>query len=385
MTYFIHSLFVLGASRSQTDEAVIACRFFAGFFAGPSLVLIEGTFADIWSAETTNTYYAFLGSASYIGAALGPLICGFVVTARSWRWSQYVVLMVDAAILLFASGMPETYQREIPRREARRRGEKLEQPLAESGVTIGQMLKTTVFDPAAMLVSEPLVMLATVHLLWNWAALFQWFITVPTVLNMVYGWSLQRAGVAFSSAIAGSVLAVVTSVAIEQFLYRRHKRSGSTESFAIELRLIPALIGAPLMPASLFWIGWTAEPQTSPYVPIVGTAVYVYGSLLCVISIVPYLFDAYPPAGTLSALTIAAVMRILFGAAIPLCILQAFTNITGAWALSSLGFVGFALMPAPFALFLFGQRLRERSRFTARVSIHGNMHQHAHTAHKETA
>ena len=203
VTYFIHSLFILGASRSDRIGALLVCRFFAGFFAGPSLVLIEGTFADIWSAETTNTYYAFLGCASYIGAALGPLICGFVVTARNWRWNQYTALMIDAAILLFASGMPETYQREIPRREARRRGEKLEQPLAESGVTIGQMLKTTVFDPAAMLVSEPLVMLATLHLLWNWACLFQWFITVPTVLNMVYGWSLQRAGVAFGSAIIG--------------------------------------------------------------------------------------------------------------------------------------------------------------------------------------
>lgn len=284
--------------------------------------------------------------------------------------------MVDLAILLFASGMPETYQREIPRREARRRGEKLEQPLAESGVTIGQMLKTTVLDPSVMLVSEPLVMLATLHLLWNWAALFQWFITVPTVLNMVYGWTLQRAGVAFTSAIIGSVLAGATSIGIEQFFYRRHKRSGSMKPLAIELRLIPALLGAPLMPASLFWIGWTAEPQTSPYVPIVGTAVYVYGSLLCVISIVPYLFDAYPPAGTLSALTIAAVMRILLGAAIPLCILQAFTNITGAWALSALGFVGFAVAPAPFALFFFGKRLRARSRFSTRLSIHGNSTSH---------
>lgn len=335
-------------------------------------MLIEGTFADMWPAETTNTYYAFLGCASYIGTALGPLICGFAVTARGWRWSQYVALMVDAVVLLFAAGMPETYQREIPRREARQRGEKIEQPLAESGVTIGQMLRTTVVDPLVMLVSEPVIILATLHLLWNWAALFQWFITVPTVLNMVYGWSLQMAGLAFISAIVGSVLAAATSIATEQFFHRQHTRSGAAKPLALELRLIPSLIGALLMPASLFWVGWTAVPTTSPYVPIVGTAVYVYGSLLCVISIVPYLFDAYPPAGTLSALTIAAVMRILLGAAIPLVILQAFTNITGAWALSALGFVGVAVAPAPFMLFIFGKKLRERSRFTQRLSIHKN-------------
>jgi MFS transporter, DHA1 family, multidrug resistance protein len=75
-------LFILGASRSSTIGGVIICRFFAELFGGPSLVLIDGTFADIWSADTTNTYYAFLGASSYIGAALGPLVGVFVAAAR---------------------------------------------------------------------------------------------------------------------------------------------------------------------------------------------------------------------------------------------------------------------------------------------------------------
>ena len=64
-------LFHLGAALSQSFTSLAICRFFAGLSGGPCLVLIEGTFADIWSAETTNTYYAFLGIASYFGAATG--------------------------------------------------------------------------------------------------------------------------------------------------------------------------------------------------------------------------------------------------------------------------------------------------------------------------
>jgi MFS family permease len=64
-------LFILGAGRSKTWGALAACRFFAGFFGGPCLVLIEGTFADVWSAAATNTYYAFLASAANVGAGLG--------------------------------------------------------------------------------------------------------------------------------------------------------------------------------------------------------------------------------------------------------------------------------------------------------------------------
>ena len=67
------SLFILGGSFSRSFAALAVCRFFAGFFGGPCLVLIEGTFADVWSAKTTVAYYSFLALASFIGAACGKL------------------------------------------------------------------------------------------------------------------------------------------------------------------------------------------------------------------------------------------------------------------------------------------------------------------------
>lgn len=57
-------------------STLLAFRFLAGLFGGPTLVLIEGTFADIWSAERTVTYYAFLAPASYLGGAFGESIIG---------------------------------------------------------------------------------------------------------------------------------------------------------------------------------------------------------------------------------------------------------------------------------------------------------------------
>jgi MFS transporter, DHA1 family, multidrug resistance protein len=68
------ALFVLGAGLSQDLAGVLICRFLAGLTGGPCLVLIEGTFADMWSAQTTNTYYAFLGTAAYFGASLGDYL-----------------------------------------------------------------------------------------------------------------------------------------------------------------------------------------------------------------------------------------------------------------------------------------------------------------------
>jgi MFS transporter, DHA1 family, multidrug resistance protein len=96
---------------------------------------------------------------------------------------------------------------------------------------------------------------------------------------------------------------------------------------------------------------------------VIGTALYVYSSLLTLISIVTYLFDAYPPAGTLAALTAAAVSRILLAGIIPLVILQDFTSITGAWALSIFGFIGFAAAAIPYVIYFFGPKMRMKSRY----------------------
>lgn len=109
--------------------------------------------------------------------------------------------------------------------------------------------------------------------------------------------------------------------------------------------------------------GWTADPQTPFQIPVIGTAVYVWGNAMIILSIVPYLFDAYPPAATLSALTVAASARIFFAGALVLVIVQDFTGIGGAWALSIFGFISIALWPVPFVLFRYGKGWRENSRF----------------------
>ena len=65
------ALFILGGSLSPTFAGLCICRFLAGFCGGPTLVVIEGTYADIWSPKVTVAYYAFLSLASYIGAGCG--------------------------------------------------------------------------------------------------------------------------------------------------------------------------------------------------------------------------------------------------------------------------------------------------------------------------
>lgn len=101
-------------------------------------------------------------------------------------------------------------------------------------------------------------------------------------------------------------------------------------------------------------------PQTPFRSPVIGTAVYVWGKAMIVFSLVAYLFDASPPAATLSALTVAAVRRILFAGALPPVILQDFAGLGGDWASSLFGFMSIALWPIPFVLFRYEKIWREK-------------------------
>ncbi|KAF2109930.1 major facilitator superfamily domain-containing protein [Lophiotrema nucula] len=370
VSIFCCGLFHLGAALSQSFAALAVCRFFAGFAGGPCLVLIEGTFADTWSAETTNTYYAFLGVASYFGAASGPIVGNFVVQAGNWRWAEYTTLMLILVVFAFGVGMPETYGREIPRRRNKNRGlAPPHQPPAESGITIAQMATITIINPLKQLILEPIVLMISFTLALNWAVTFQWFITVPVVLQTVYGFSPQRAGLAFIGAIGGASLAAICTIVIEQWIYKSCK----TDSIPIEKRLIPAMYGGLMITASLFWIGWTADPKFNYLSPIFGTALFIWGGLSVLISLVTYLFDAYPPSGTLAALTAAACTRIVFAGIVPLLIVQAFTNITGKWTLAIFGFISIPCIAVPFVLYKWGPALRARSPYSRSLSIHSQV------------
>ncbi|TKA63108.1 hypothetical protein B0A55_10628 [Friedmanniomyces simplex] len=371
-------LFILGAGLSHSLAGVLVCRFFAGLTGGPCLVLIEGTFADMWSAEMTNTYYAFLGTAAYFGASLGPLVGGYLIKATdNWRWTQYFNVILIAAVILFGMGQSETYQREIPRRRARSSGKSRKefirtQDPALSGVTVGEMLRVTVLDAITGPFTDPVVALSTLILLFNFAVVFQWFISVPAALGtpppMGPGFTIDRIGLAIGlTGTVGSTCAALMSITIEQITTGRlMKMFSSTPAStpAIEYRLIPAMIGQFLITASLFWIGFTVNPNFHPTVPIIGTAIYIFGNASIIISVIPYLFDAFPPAGTLSALTSAASGRILFAGMMPMVILYDITALTPKWAFGIFGFISIAMWPIPFLLFRYGPIWRARSRFS---------------------
>jgi DHA1 family multidrug resistance protein-like MFS transporter len=278
-----------------------------------------------------------------------------------------VTLIISVGVYLFGIGVPETYARQIIRTRAKRTGVPHKLMPALSGVTVSQMAYFTVVQPLKM-VTEPIVILSTLYLGFTFGVLFQFFILVPVVLTGTYKFTIQQDGLAFTAAIVGSLVSYATSAILDRITYPRAAKKSNSSMPPIEYRMFPALCGSIAIPASLFWIGWTAKPTIMWPSPVLGTFLYVWGSMSVLISFVSYLFDAYPPAGTLSALTIAASFRIICAGVFPLFIIQMAMKLTGAWAMSTFAFIAIGLGPAPWLVWWFGAKWRMASKYNAMMA-----------------
>ena len=214
----------------------------------------------------------------------GPLIGGFVVAYGGWRWTQWIVLILALGVYLFGIAQPDTYPREIQRRRAKRNGMHLKLIDAQSGVTIKDMSIVTFFVPLKMLVTEPIVIALSLEVGFIFAVTFQWFIAIPAVLEATYNFSVQQVGIAFSAAILGSSLSTgmstIIDISVPHWCTKNH--DGTVPE---EYRMLPAMIGGPLVMASLFWIAWTASPSIHYLSPIFGTALYIWGAQSVIVSI----------------------------------------------------------------------------------------------------
>lgn len=146
------------------------------------------------------------------------------------------------------------------------------------------MAQVTFLTPFKMFFTEPIVTSISLYVAYNFAVLFQWFIAVPAVLHLVYNFTVQQAGLAFIAAIVGSILAAATSILLDKITYLRLSKNSTDGMVSIEHRLFPAMIGGLFMTASLFWVGWTAKPTVSFASPILGTMLYVWGSMCALVS-----------------------------------------------------------------------------------------------------
>lgn len=299
----------------------------------------------------------------------GPVIGGYVVEGESWRWTQWVILFALAWTFAITLGMSETYKKVI----LERRAKKLEvegspDKNLSKAQTIAFFARKTVIRPLHMLCTETIVTLFDIYVAINFGLLNAFFAAFPSIFRDIYGFNLSRIGLTFLGQAVGSLCGFCMIVAFDKYFYQRKAQSAKEQGKGMaklppEQRLWIAMLGAPMLPTSLFLFGWTARPHIHWISPVAAEALFGCGNLLIFTCTSLYLTDSYGAVYGASAWSSNTFLRYLFATVFPLFAEQMYEALGIGWASSLLGFVTLALMPIPFAFYVWGPRLRKNSKY----------------------
>jgi MFS family permease len=364
----ISLLFTLGAGCSQNFGTLLVCRFFAGAFGAGCLAIGAGTNSDLWPPISRAAASAVFLLAPFLGPAIGPPVGGFAVMAKGWRWTQWPILMIGLAALIFGVFQEETYKKIILQRRARKLNiPPPPNPLPPGLARVKFILFVTVFRPIRMLITEPIVAYFSIYTAFNFSVLFGFFDAFPIVFQGVYHFNIGESGLTFLGIGLGCCIATGIFIVMDRLTYRKKtlaaRAKGDMSPLPPEQRLHSAMLGSFLLPISLFWFAWTAREDIHWIVPLLATVPFGIGNLLVFCSCVLYLIDTYGSLNGASAAAANGMLRYVLGGVFPLFTIQMYGKLGIDWATSLLGFVTVALLPIPWVLYKFGPQIRARSEY----------------------
>ena len=150
---------------------LLVLRFLQGFFGSPCLAIGAATMQDMYSLLYLPFALVAWVSAAYCGPALGPLLSGFAVTAKGWRWSLWEILWAAGpTFLLMFMLLPETSTPNILLRRAQRlrklTGDSrllAQSEIDQKNMKAGKILVDAIIKPMEITIKDPAILFVNVY------------------------------------------------------------------------------------------------------------------------------------------------------------------------------------------------------------------------------
>jgi hypothetical protein len=305
------------------------------------------------------------------------VIGGFIAESPliSWRWTEWITLIISGLVLtsifLF---QPETYEPMLLKWKASHlrhltNDSRYVAPLEIQRQPLRTRILHALYRPFLMTIQEPTIMLWTAYLTVIYIMLFGFLAGYSFIFGDTYHMSQGITGLLFLGIGVGLFLA---SVPLTPLIYRWAKRDLAALREANpdkpnvhlppESRLWYAMLGAPAIPISLLWMGWTAYAGVSYWSPLLASVFFGYGILTVFISTYQYLIDSYEVYAA-SALTMATLVRYVAAGGMIEVTIPMYKNLGVHWTLTVLASIAAVFTPVPYLFYRFGPRIRAKSKF----------------------
>ncbi|KAK7525828.1 MFS multidrug transporter-like protein [Phyllosticta citriasiana] len=360
----------LGCGFAQTKGQMIAFRFLSGLGGSAPLGIGGGVLSDMFRPEERGKAIAIYSLAPLLGPAVGPIAGGFIAENSTWRWVFWATSIADAIIQI--SGLfflQETYAPVLLNRKAAALRKETNNPALHTEYetpdkSLSTVLGTALIRPFRLLGTQPIVQFLAVYMAFLYGLMYLVLSTFPTLWTKTYNERIGIGGLNYISLGLGFFLGTQISAPINDRIYARLKARNNgvgRPEFRVPL-MVPASL---LVPVGLFWYGWSAYYRIHWIMPNIGAALFASGTIVAFQCIQTYLVDSYARFAA-SAISAAAVLRSLAGFGFPLFAPYLYQALDMGWGNSLLAFLGLALgVPAPILLWLYGEKLRMKSRFAA--------------------
>jgi multidrug resistance protein len=371
ITLTTYMIFIMASGLAKNIQQQLVFRFFAGFFGSTPLTCAGGSISDLWTPMERVFAFPMFANAAFLGPVIGPVFGGFIAqsTSVTWRWVEWTSLIMSGLVLiLVVLFQPETYAPVLLAWKAQHLrkitgDDRFVAEMEIRGEPFLHRLGTALYRPF-LLTLEPIVLLVTLYLTVIYIVLFTFLDGYDYIFGSTYGISQGLTGLCFLNIAIGLFGASLWVPLIYRWAKRDmaaiQARGGSR--LPPEFRLWYAMFGAPAIPISLFWMGWTAYPHISIWSPILAGVLFGYGVLCVFISSYQYIIDSYEMYAA-SALTSVTLVRYATAGGMTVVGIPFYKNMGVHWTLTILGAISAVLVPVPYLFYLYGKQIRGRSRF----------------------
>lgn len=368
ITFFLFVILSIPTALAKSFAGLLVLRFLQGFLGSPCLATGGATMQDMYSLLELPYAFTVWVSAAYCGPAIGPLLSGFAVPVKGWRWSLWEIVWTSAPILvLMLLSMPETSTPNILRRRAARLRHLTNEPrlksqseISQTGLKPSTIAMDALIKPLEITIKDPAIAFVNVYTSIVYAIYYSFFEVFPLVYPPMYGFNIGEVGVLFLCVLVGCIGGVAAYVAYLHFHLTPDIRAHGLR--AQEHRLVPALgcVFGPVI--GLFIFAWTANPVIHWIASVIGITIYAASSFVIFQCIFVYVPLSYP---TYAASLFASndFFRSSFAFASILFARPLFVNLGVGKGVSLLGGLSFLGVVGIWVLWWMGARLRARSKF----------------------
>ncbi|CAI7644318.1 unnamed protein product [Penicillium discolor] len=368
-------LFDMGAGLSKTVVQRIVCRGLAGFFGSAPAILAAASLVDVWSRIERVYTFPMFAIILFTGPLVGPIPGAFAVNAHSvsWRWVDWMTVILAGIVLIpVVLFLPETYSPVLlywKAKELRRLtgDNRYRSPLEFRKATFTHRLRASLYRPFQLFVTEPIILIHAFSLSLLFMILYAFIAGYVSIYELANDFSPTSTAIAFLGIEVGVLLSALV-IPVSMWLLRRdiyRSRGRGQQRPDPEISLYMAMFGAPFVPISLFWMGWTARIEISFWSPLVASAFFGFGTICLFVSGYQYVADAFE-AYAASALSSLQLLRLVCAGGMRIAAEPMYKKLGNGWTLTLLGGASFLFLPVPYLLYWKGYKIRSYSRYARR-------------------